>query len=131
MERWTRIQTRKKKKSEDVNRKRKGHSIPKVGLIRTTVYVTLRCVYVPSVELARTSMKTFGGFIKQQIPTCQEYFMSIALEIFDNNGPRFGIFGMINMENERQHMRLCLVDMHVQIRLSSGTKTMQKKKKGS
>ena len=74
-------------------------------------------------------MKTFGGFIKQHITTRQDHFMCSAMEIFDKDRPRFRVFGMINMENERQHMRLCLVDMHVQIRLSSGTKTMQKKKK--
>lgn len=44
-----------------------------------------------SIKLAWTSMKALGGFIKQDISRCQNYFVSITLEIFNQNWPRFRV----------------------------------------
>lgn len=62
-----------------------------------------------------SSVEAFAAFVEEHVPRRQDNLVRAAVEIFNKNRPRFGIFTGVNMENKANHMGLHFVYVHRQL----------------
>mmetsp|Transcript_15558 Transcript_15558/g.32870 ORF Transcript_15558/g.32870 Transcript_15558/m.32870 type:complete len:219 (-) Transcript_15558:768-1424(-) len=67
---------------------------------------------ISSNERLRPPMETFARFIKQNIARFQIHLIGIALKILNDNGPRLGIVGSINVKNATDDVRARFIHVH-------------------